>query len=438
MDINLNLLPKKPGVYLMKDKTGIIIYVGKAKNIHARVQQYFQTGVQSSRGWKIPSLVPLISKIDFIVAASERDALLLEDKLIKKYQPFFNSMLKDAKTYPFVKLTLQEDFPRIITTRRKEKDGALYFGPYPQISLIKNMLQFLWKNKYIPLRPCKWSFSRLKPLKQNKINGCIYYHLKQCPAPCSGDISYKNYRALVKRARLFLGGDYRKFTKELIKEMQAASKILDYESAAKLRDFLAAIRHMKERVSVSKYNPQRLEQKIGASPELKRLSEVLGSKKIIRHIEAFDNSHLYGKNPVGGIVCFIDGEKHKAHYRRLKIKMPQPKKGADDFLMMEEIVGRRIKQLKNIPKENMPDLFLIDGGPMQLEFARKAALKAGCDIEIISLAKRNEEIFTAQSKDSIRLDKSDPALLLLMRIRDEAHRFAIAYNRLLRKKEIKE
>jgi excinuclease ABC subunit C len=164
---------------------------------------------------------------------------------------------------------------------------------------------------------------------------------------------------------------------------------------------------------------------------------VLGSKKIIRHIEAFDNSHFYGKNPVGGMVCFIDGEKYKPHYRRFKIKTSQPKKGADDFLMMREVVGRRIKQLKNLPKENLPDLLLIDGGPLQLDFARKAAQEANMDIEIISLAKRNEEIFTARCKYSIRLDKTDPALLLLMRIRDEVHRFAITYNRLLRKKEIK-
>jgi excinuclease ABC subunit C len=299
------------------------------------------------------------------------------------------------------------------------------------------MLHFLWKNKYIALRPCKWAFSRAKPLRQARINGCLYYHLNQCPAPCAGKISYEDYRAIARRAQLFLSGDYRKFTKELTEAMAYASQTLDYETAAKMRDFLAAIRHMRERVAVSKYNPQRLEQKMEAAPELKRLSEILGSKKIIRHIEAFDNSHFYGRNPVGGMVCFIDGEKHKQHYRRFKIKTPQPEKGADDFLMMKEVVGRRIEQLKNLPKENRPDLFLIDGGLLQLDFSRKAVLEAGFDIEVISLAKRNEEIFTAHSKHSIKLDKTDPALLLLMRIRDEVHRFAITYNRLLRKKEIK-
>ncbi len=436
MELNLNLLPKKPGVYIMKDRQGIIIYIGKAINIHARVHQYFQTGAQASRGWKIPSLVPLIAKIDFIVCVSERDALLLEEKLIKQYQPFFNSMLKDDKSYPYLKLSLQEDFPRLTLTRNPKPDGAAYFGPYPQISNIKALLKFLWKSKFAALRPCKWNFSLTKPLSEKKIQGCLYYHTNQCSAPCCGKISFADYRATAMRVQMFLDGNFTEFTKELNRAMKAASTDMRYEEAAKYRDFIAALAHMKERVAVSEYRNDKLTKKMEASQKLKRLSEILGSQKIIRHIEAFDNSHLYGKEAVGGMVCFVDGEKHKAHYRRFKIKSPLPPTGGDDFLMMRECVGVRIKQILNLPQADRPDLFLIDGGKGQLSFALQAVKEAGLDINIISLAKREEEIFIPNSPESIKLDKADPALQLIMEIRDEVHRFAITYHRLLRNKKL--
>ena len=436
MDLKLNLLPQKPGVYIMRAKHGVVLYIGKAVNIRARVAQYFQAGGSDGR-WQIPALVPLVHKIDFIVAASERDALIVEDKLIKQYQPFFNSMLKDAKTYPYIRLSMQEDYPRLTMVRRVQKDGAFYYGPYPHQFAIKNMLQMLWKNKYLPLCPCKWAFSRAKPLSQKRINGCIYYHLKQCPAPCAaGGISYKDYRKIANRAKMFFDGDYKNFAADTAEAMREASKAMDYEAAAKHRDFLAALEHMKERVVIGEYKGAKLQNKIAAADKLKALSELLGSEKIIRHIEAFDNSHLYGKHPVGAMVCFIDGDKYKAHYRRFKIKSSPPKKGADDFAMMNEIVTRRLAQTANLPKENRPDLFLIDGGKVQLDFALRAVQTSGQDIKVIALAEREEDIYVPGAKKGIKLDKSHPALRLLMEIRDEAHRFAITYNRLLRSKSL--
>lgn len=430
------MLPQKPGVYIMRDRAGVALYIGKAVNIRARVGQYFQREGGDGR-WQIPALVPLVDKIDFVVAASERDALILEDKLIKQYQPFFNSMLKDAKTYPYIRLSMQEDYPRLTMTRRPQKDGALYYGPYPRVAPIKNMLEMLWKNKYLPLRPCKWAFSRAKPLAQKRISGCIYYHLNQCPAPCAGKISYKAYRALAARAKIFFDGDYKTFAADTAAAMRAAAKVMDYETAALQRDFLAAIEHMKERIKVSEYKGEKLQNKIAAAEKLKALSALLGSQKIIRHIEAFDNSHLYGKHPVGAMVCFVDGDKYKAHYRRFKIRTPAPAKGADDFAMMREIVSRRLAQTAQLPPENRPDLFVIDGGPMQLDFALKALNACGQqDIKVISLAKREEEIFIPGRKESVKLEKNNPALLLLMQIRDEVHRFAITYNRLLRSKSL--
>ena len=435
-ELNLNLLPKEPGVYIMKDASGTVIYVGKAINIYNRVHQYFQTGAENSRGWKIPSLVPLIAKIDFIVCVSERDALILENKLIKKYKPFFNSLLKDDKTYPWIKLTMQEDYPRLMLTRKVLPDGAEYFGPYPKVSNVKRLMHFLWKDKYAPLRPCKWVFSRAKPLAEKKSLSCIYYHTDQCPAPCRGKISYEQYREIAERASMFLRGDFSSFKEESLKQMREAAKAMEYEKAAKFRDFARAMDHMRERIKVSRYQDDKLEKKIETADKLKRLSEILRSDKIIRHIEAFDNSHLYGRQAVGGMVCFVDGEKYKAHYRRFKIKSELPETGGDDFLMMKESVLRRIEQIKQLPEHNRPDLFLIDGGKGQLSFALEAVKEAGLDIKVISLAKREEEIFVPHQSQSIRLDKSDPALKLIMEIRDEVHRFAISYHRLLRNKAL--
>lgn len=433
--IDLSLLPKKPGVYIMRDKTNFIIYIGKAKNISARVHQYFTKGEIISRAWKIPLLIPLIAKIDYIVCASERDALLLENKLIKRYQPFFNTMLKDAKSYPYLKLT-NEDFPRLILTRQYKEDGSLYFGPYPKVALLNNLLRFLWKSKIISLRPCKWSFSLKKPLAEKKINGCIYYHTGQCLAPCAKAENRPLYKKMVKQIKLFLEGNFSAFQKMLESEMNKASKNIAYEEAAKYRDLLASLDSMKERVKISEFKEEKLKTYIEASTKLQRLSEILGSRKPIRHIEAFDNSHLQGKQAVGGMVCFVDGQKYKAHYRRFKIKSALPETGGDDFLMMKECVMRRLKQLEKTPKQNHPDLFLIDGGKGQLHFALEAIKQRGFDIQVISLAKREEEIFTPNSSKSIKLEKSDPALRLIMEIRDEVHRFAITYHRLLRNKAL--
>ncbi len=435
-NLGINLLPKSAGVYLMKDGRGTIIYIGKAKNIFNRVHQYFKEENYVEGGWKTVGLVPLIRKIDFIICASERDALLLENKLIKKYQPFFNTLLKDDKTYPFIKLSVQEDYPRLTVTRKRVRDGALYFGPYPKGLMLRSVLDFLQKNKYAPLRPCKWSFSRQKPLAEKKAASCIYNHTRLCPAPCCGRISYGDYRAIVKRVRLFLEGDFKKFKKTVLADMRKASAALDYEQAAKLRDFANALEHFKERVEVSNYRQEKLAKSVQSGQKLKRLSEILGSSKIIRHIEAFDNSHLQGHQAVGAMVCFIDAQKYKAHYRRFKIKTPMPQRGADDFAMMREIVSRRLSQIKLLAPKRRPDLFVIDGGKGQLAFALEAIEASGLDIKVISLAKREEEFFVPNRQSSVKLDKSDAALRLLMEIRDEVHRFAITYHRLLRGKAL--
>lgn len=437
MDPRIDILPNKPGVYIMRDRSGTIIYIGKAKKLSDRVKQYFQESNLYSRGWKLPSLLPLIAKIDYVTCASERDALVLEEKLIKEYQPFFNSMGKDGKSYPYLKLTMGEDYPRLHITRRIVKGKDLYFGPYPKSSIVKSLMRFLWKSKYAPLRPCKWSFSRQKPLAPLKINTCIYYHTGQCPAPCAGKISYEDYRQNAQRMADFLDGNFGAVQEKITALMKSCSADMEYEQAAVYRNFLQAMEHMKERVLVGRFKDDQITTAMQNTDKLKRLAEVIGLKKLPAHIEAFDNSHLFGREAVGCMVCYINGEKNHEHYRRFKIRSKLPEKGGSDFTMMQESVYRRLRQIKRDPAQT-PDLILLDGGKSQITAAMNAFEKAGIFIPFIALAETHEGIYLPGAAESIKLPIGDPALNLLMEIRDEVHRFAITYHRKLRDKAVLE
>lgn len=433
MDPRIELLPKKPGVYIMRSKEGNVIYVGKAKNLADRVKQYFQDSNLYSRGWKLPSLLPMIWKIDYVTAASERDALVLEEKLIKKYQPFFNSLGKDGKQYPYLKLSMGEDFPRLSIARRKLPGKDLYFGPYPKSSIVRSLMRFLWKSKYAPLRPCKWNFSREKELDARKINACLYFHTGLCPTPCAGKISYEDYRQIARRMALFLEGDFKDITQKITALMKERSDEMQYEQAAVYRNFLQALEHMRERVVVSQYKDEKITEAIENSDKLKRLAHIVGLTRLPAHIEAFDNSHLFGREAVGCMVCYINGEKNHEHYRRFKIRSPLPEKGGSDFTMMQESVFRRLRQIKRDPTQK-PDLILLDGGKAQITAALNACEKAGLYIPMISLAETHEGIYVPGQEESIKLPLGDPALNLLMEIRDEVHRFAVTYHRKLRDK----
>lgn len=433
MDPRIELLPKKPGVYIMRSREGTVIYVGKAKNLSDRVKQYFQDSNLYSRGWKLPSLLPLIWKIDYVTTASERDALVLEEKLIKKYQPFFNSLGKDDKRYPFLKLSMSEDFPRLSVVRKRTPGKDLYFGPYPKSSMVRSLMRFLWKSKYAPLRPCKWNFSRQKPLEERKINSCLYFHTGLCPAPCAGKMSYEDYRQIAQRMALFLEGDFKEISQKITAQMKQCSDAMQYEKAAVYRNFLHALDHMRERVIVSQYQDEKITQAFANSDKLKRLAHIVGLTRLPAHIEAFDNSHLFGREAVGCMVCYINGEKNHEHYRRFKIRSPLPTTGGSDFTMMQESVYRRLRQIKRDPTQK-PDLFLLDGGKAQITAALNACEKAGLYIPMISLAETHEGIYVPGEENSIKLPLGDPALSLLMEIRDEVHRFAVTYHRKLRDK----
>lgn len=429
--MDLSHLPDGPGVYLMRDASGAVLYVGKAKDLRKRVTQYFRKSPSDGR-LKVPNLVALIRRIDYVASASEREALLTERQLIHKLQPFFNEMWKDSKSYPYLEIT-KEDFPRLVYTRRKTRDGGRYFGPYPKAEPLKKLLSHLWRIKFINLRRCRWKFSLAEPLAEKKIKACLYFHTGQCTAPCAGRIGRAAYQALAARLADFLRGDFEKLRGNFNARMRTAAAALDYETAGLYRDFLAAFNHMEERVLIGELEPGFLENAVGRTGAVTALKEALGLPRPPAHIEAFDTSSLFGRQAVGSSVCFVNGEKNSGHYRRYRINFKNLPEGSNDFAMIEEIVGRRLAQLKKTGEE-LPDLLLIDGGAGQLAAAMKALGASGLKIPLVSLAKRLEEIYSPRHARPLLLDRAHPGLRLLQALRDEAHRFGITYHRKLRGK----
>ncbi len=422
-------VPHTCGVYLMRDAASDILYIGKAKDLAQRVAHYFNP---ARSDLKTGVLSPLIRKIDYVPCSSEREALLLERRLIQEKKPFFNIALKDDKSYPYVKVTLNEDFPRVTLTRRKILDGAAYFGPFPKVSPLRGLLRFLWRQGYFRLRPCRWDFGFNRPLDPRKINSCLYYHTGGCPAPCAGLISHEDYRALARNVELFFRGEYASLRKSFGEEMSQASSKMDYERAARLRDNIVALSQMSERVSLRALSPDDLTETLDASRSVTDLQEALGLKAPPFHIECFDISHFQGHETVASMVCFKGGRPNKAHYRKFRI---QETRGIDDFKSMAEVVRRRYTRLKK-EKQDFPDLILIDGGKGQLSSAWGVLKSAGVNIPVAALAKRLEEVFIPGRTESILLARGRPARNLLEQLRNEAHRFGIKYHRLLRDKKL--
>jgi excinuclease ABC subunit C len=422
-------LPHQTGVYIMRDGAGEILYIGKAIDLAKRVAQYFNPNKDDVKN---QSLAPLIRRIDYILCESEREALLIERRLINENQPFFNAMWKDGKTYPYLKLSMGEDFPRLFTTRRKIRDGGLYFGPYPKVGPVRSLLRYLWKQRMFPLRPCAFDFSETKPLDPRKIKACLYYHTKECPAPCAGRISKDDYRAIADKAGLFFKGRYKDLRGVLESEMKAASDGLQYERAAQLRDNMQALGLMGERIRVRAVEADDVGGHLAATRSITELQQALGLSSPPVHVECFDISHFQGRQTVASMTCFIGGRPHRDHYRKFKIRDVA---GIDDFKSMREAVYRRYKRLQ-AEKAALPDLVLIDGGKGQLGAAQGALAELKLKIPLASLAKRIEEVFLPSRAESVVLPLGSPALTLLQRLRDEAHRFGVAYHRLLRDKNL--
>lgn len=411
-------LPDLPGVYMFLDKNGSILYIGKAGSLKRRVSSYFAKRRAGNVLPKISLMTTKIYNIDCIPLKSEEEALILEDRLVKEYQPKYNKELKDDKRYPLVKITVNEPWPGIHLVRRRKDDGARYFGPYTDAGALRRTLKFIRKS--FKLKRCKPKNPADKDLKH-----CLYYHLGECLAPCIREVSPPEYQEVVKQVCLLLEGRADELVKKLNSKMRHASRHQNYERAVKYRDLISDLEKVigtkvrKEILKGMVYVPGNVEK------ELKGLAEELNLGKPPVWIDAFDVSNIYGKEAVGSLVRFRNGLPYKNGYRRFKIKTVT---GIDDYAMMKEIVFRRYK------KAEYPDLILIDGGKGQLSAARDILPS---NVKVAGLAKQYEEIYLPEKKNPLWLPKDSPALKLLMRIRDEAHRFAITYHRKLRRKGLK-
>ena len=420
----LSQIPKLPGVYIMRDGIGSIVYIGKAISLKDRISSYFHADSDS----KAAAIIAAMRKIEYILCASENEALIVERQLINKVKPYFNAMWKDDKSYPYIKLTVNEDFPRLLITRKKLKDGALYFGPYPQAFYIKKLVR--WLTKLFKMRPCKLEFSEKKLPQEKKVKSCMYFHTEMCHAPCLGKMSSAQYKEKIKDAELFLNGKFKKLEDEWESQMYSLSAEMEFEQAKETRDRLFAIRSMGERVMITEITQEDIQKSVERSDSINDLKQVLGMKHMPAVIEGFDNSNIQGTNAVSSMVRFVNGLPDKKNYRRFKVRTVT---GADDFATMREVVFRRYSGLirKN---EKMPDLVLIDGGKGQLGAAMSALEELQLKLPAASLAEKNEEIYLPQKDKPIILSRHSPALRLLQSVRDEAHRFALNYHRKLREK----
>ena len=422
-DYTVNI-PHLPGVYIMRDSAANIIYVGKAKDLKNRISSYFHSDTDS----KAFSIISAMKTINYILCASEREAFLVERQLIKKIQPYFNAMWKDDKTYPYIKLTVGEDFPRLVMTRKVIKDGALYFGPYPQLTYIKKLI--LWLNKVFKIRPCKINFSEKELPKLEKVKSCLYYHTGMCFGPCMGKISSIDYKDNLKEVETFFNGKLKRLSDTWQKEMVELSNKQEYEKAKEIRDRLFAIQSISQRVAIREISIEDINQYVSKTDSLQELREVLKLHKLPAVMECFDISNTSGTNPVASMVQFVNAKPNKSGYRKFKIKTVNQ---INDFAMIKEAVFRRYSGIIR-RNEQFPDLIVIDGGKIQLAYAQSALDEIGIYIPMISLAKQEEEVFMVGKPKSLMLPRNSLGLRLLQAIRDEAHRFAITFHKQLRAK----
>ncbi len=535
----LKLLPENPGVYVMLDKDGIVIYVGKARVLKNRVRQYFHS---SAKPEKVAAMVERIEDFYYIITQTEIDALALENNLIKKYKPKYNILLKDDKTYPYIKVHTKEEFPRLSITRKIQKKDGKYFGPFMGGVRCGEILDII--RSVYGVRACKTNISE-KPKKP-----CLAYHLGHCLSPCSRACTKAEYDGKIKEVLSFLSGNYEAAEEILREKMLRLAENEEFELAMEYREKLAMLSKLKIKRITSLNQPlnadiialktnylyaainllvtrsgimqgssgfaledgsfteadaltafilqfystheipdtlitqdfcekelleryfiehhgkkvEILTPKLGVKRKLldmaeknaseyltksidkikhkadmtknacSRLQEILGLKKYPKRMECYDISNISGVDKVGSMVVFIDGEADRSSYRRFKIKTVE---GANDYASHQEMMKRRLAKLGTEEEERFPkpDLVIIDGGKGQLSAVKEIFDEAGVeDIELIALAEREEEVFTLDRRESIRIDRRDYALKMLQRIRDEAHRFAVTYFRSLHSK----
>ncbi|MFL5528469.1 MAG: excinuclease ABC subunit UvrC [Gemmatimonadaceae bacterium] len=524
-------LPDGPGVYLWKGRDGSTLYVGKAKRLRSRVRSYFANDQLESI--KTRHLVGLIADLETIVVPSEAHALILEANLIKEYRPRFNIALRDDKSYPYIKVTVQEPFPRVFVTRRLEDDGAEYFGPYTDVGTMRRSLNVV--KKIFTVRSCNYDMPAQMPERP-----CLDYYIKRCKAPCILAQSQHDYRAMIDEVVLFLSGRPDEVVRRVRERMDLAAEQLDFERAAELRDVLHHLEQMEEptvvleveggdrdvigyardgddacvtvlrirsgkllsreqrfltnidgeddadvltvflagsyvgmqekarqlllpfdfpdrelieqslpdsRIQIPQRGPRRdlialaeqnarhlleelklssMEAEERAGDPVYELGRELGLQRLPRSLVCFDISTTQGTDTVGSCVWFENGRPKRAEYRKFRVKTVE---GTDDFASMGEVVRRYFERRVQEGK-SLPDLIVIDGGKGQLSAAHTVLAELGLgERPLISLAKREEEIFVWGKTDPLKLSRRSPGLRLLQQARDEAHRFAVTYNR---------
>lgn len=421
-DFHPSEIPDKPGVYIFRDRFGKVIYVGKAINLRRRLSHYFQPAQVYRADPKLRSLINSIDSWDFMEVRNENESLILESRLIKQYSPRYNILMRDDKRYLMAKINLNEKWPKFETARIRKDDGALYFGPFPQ-GAVRETIDFL--SAFFGLRSCP------EPTIEARKH-CMKRIVKDCSRPCDGSISEAGYRELTEKMLNVINGDISEVVAALESRMKEQAAAGRFEQAAKSRDVIINIRKIfgsKNRKFTNAFIPA-----TSGSEALNDLQTLLGLEKLPVRIECFDNSHLAGTMTVSSSVCFIDGTPARHQYRRFKIRKPQN----DDTASMREVFTRHFSRKLKEGRE-LPSLVIVDGGKGQLNAAITALIKIGCPpLPVVGLAERNEEIFIPGHAEPLILDRHRPALRLLQAIRDEAHRFAINYNRELRLRIIRD
>ena len=413
-------MPQEAGVYLFRDGKKKILYVGKAKNLKNRVSSYFIK--RGDLGEKTRILISKTEYIEYFTVSSEVESLLLEADYIKKYTPPYNVRFTDGKTYPRIRISIHEKYPAVLIARKIDEENSIYYGPFPNGGAMKLVLKTIR-----PILP-------FQSVEHHPKTFCLYHHLGLCPcASAIGSVQVqKEYKKTIRRIMLFLEGNIQKVVSELEKERNMAAKAEEFELAKSIQEKINAIRLITHPVhSPFEYedNPNLLSDI--RRKELNQLAFHLREHGVavseIKRIECYDISNTSGTNATASLVVFTGGEKDSRWYRRFKIHPEN--KGPNDFAMMQEVIQRRFRH----DEWPMPDLVIVDGGKGQISSAQEALETMGKKVALVGLAKREEIVITSEFRE-IKLAKNSPALQLLIRIRNEAHRFALMYHRKLRSK----
>lgn len=425
-------LPDVPGVYLMKDAAGVVLYVGKAVRLPDRVSSYFVPS--ADLGARKQPMLELVEDVEVLECEAEWEALLLESRLVKDLKPRFNELLKDDKTFPYLAVTVRDQFPGVYVTRNPSDprfEGARIFGPFTSVHALRSSVTVM--QRVFQFRTCELDIKADDPANR-RFRPCLLHSIGQCTAPCANRVTVPRYRADVDRFLRFLGSRRSVLVRELQGEMERASEERRFEDAAALRDQIHALGKLDDRETrrgmEHEWQPELTVFAGDPMVGMRSLQRALGLDAPIRCLEAIDIAHLGGEETVGSKVCFVDGRPFKDAYRRYRITTA----GNDDYRAIHEVVSRRMREAQGAD-ELMPDVLLIDGGIGQLhaaleameDFARRPAI-------VISLAKKEELIFVHRESEPIRLPRTNAGLRLCQSARDEAHRFARRYHHLLRRR----